>query len=76
MIILFCNVLCYTVYCEDTIPIALILHCTRAAPVHNNNVLGYLLYDPTLGLSDYRDSTRHRDSLGQFTIVIVDCLTI
>ena len=29
-----------------------------------------------LGLSDYCDSTRHRDSLGLFTIVIVDCLTI
>ena len=29
-----------------------------------------------LGLSDYRDSTHYRDSLGLFTIVIVDCLTI
>ena len=35
----------------------------------------YLFYQ-ILGLSDYRDSTRHRDSLGLFTIVIVDCLTI
>ena len=30
----------------------------------------------SLGLSDYRDSTRHRDSLGLFTIMIVDCPTI
>ena len=29
-----------------------------------------------LGLSDYRDSTRHCDSLRLFTIVIVDCLII
>ena len=29
-----------------------------------------------LGLSNYRDSTRYRDSLGLFTIVIVDYLTI
>ena len=30
----------------------------------------------TLGLSDYHDGARYRDSLGLFTIVIVDCLTI
>ena len=29
-----------------------------------------------LGLSDYCDSTHYHDSLGLFTIVIVDCLTI
>ena len=29
-----------------------------------------------LGLSNYRDSTCYRDSLGLFTIVVVDCLTI
>ena len=26
-----------------------------------------------LGLSDYRDSNQYRDSLGVFTIVMVDC---
>ena len=35
-----------------------------------------ILQQYLVGLSDYRDSTRYSDSLGLFTVMIVDYLTI
>ena len=55
---------------------------SKTQPTNNDNIdngkiyvlVSHVWY--TLGLSDYRDSTDYRDSLGLFSIVIVDCLTI
>ena len=50
----------------------------RAHINYNYHVVNCIDYtnDKLLRLSDYHDSTCHRDSLGLFTVVIVDCLTI
>ena len=43
---------------------------------HKFAFYGYFYILLLVGLRDYHDSTRYRDSLSLFTVVIVDCLTI